>query len=145
MDSAMDDGDLARLLRRTIYLLAQVYYQAYWFSILDFSYVCSIFGGIYIHYHLHSVICLTYVPDSQISLTPIRRGKNKNASQSLLCIAKINSNKIYMYDRYFVRGYFKIAHLSPHMHFFVTHLSMNENACFIGDVKYLSLQNRMHF
>jgi superfamily II RNA helicase len=29
MDSAMDDGDLARLLRRTIYLLAQVYYQAY--------------------------------------------------------------------------------------------------------------------
>jgi hypothetical protein len=26
MDSAMDDGDLARLLRRTIDLLAQVYY-----------------------------------------------------------------------------------------------------------------------
>jgi len=27
MDSAMDDGDLARLLRRTIDLLAQVYYE----------------------------------------------------------------------------------------------------------------------
>lgn len=26
MDCAMDDGDLARLLRRTIDLLAQVYY-----------------------------------------------------------------------------------------------------------------------
>jgi superfamily II RNA helicase len=27
MDSAMDDGDLARLLRRTMDLLVQVYYQ----------------------------------------------------------------------------------------------------------------------
>jgi hypothetical protein len=35
--------------------------------------------------------------------------------------------------------------ISPHMHFFMTHLSMNENTYSIGDVRYLSLQNEMHF
>jgi superfamily II RNA helicase len=54
MDSAMDDGDLARLLRRTIDLLAQVYCQAYGLSITDVCCVSSIFRGILCyHYHLH--------------------------------------------------------------------------------------------
>jgi hypothetical protein len=35
--------------------------------------------------------------------------------------------------------------LSPHMYFSMTHLLMNENTCSIGVVKYLSLQNGMHF
>jgi Flp pilus assembly protein protease CpaA len=32
-----------------------------------------------------------------------------------------------------------MTHLSPHMHFSMTHLSMIENACSIGDVKYLPI------
>jgi hypothetical protein len=68
MDSAMDDGDLARLLRRTIDLLAQVYCQTYGLSITDVCCVPSIFRGILCcHYHLHYVIRLAYVPDSEIT------------------------------------------------------------------------------
>jgi hypothetical protein len=36
-----------------------------------------------------------------VRLTLTRRGKRKNASQIILCIHKINSNKACIYDRHF--------------------------------------------
>lgn len=67
MDSAMDDGDLARLLRRTIDLLAQVYYHAYRFSIMMLPLYLLFLELLCYHYHLHYVINLAYVPDSKIT------------------------------------------------------------------------------
>ena len=84
MDSAMDDGDLARLLKRTIDLPAQVYYQAYRFSIIGISCVFSIFGLIlFYHYHLHYVIRLDYVPDSEF--TRHRSGSLEERTNCLHC------------------------------------------------------------